>query len=162
MRDVWLLVLPSLLMALGLGSLRLSKLTLLSPILSSVLVWEGRQCVQPQCSVWWVRAAVPWGKNLSMDQVYSFYLCQHTPRHPCGGQRMIFESCFIPFLSPGVGTQASSLDSKHLSLLSQPAGSVCSYMGAVSSSHLEAYLMAFLHGSRPPDTDFTAVLFAFI
>lgn len=62
---------------------------------------------------------------------------------------MIFESCFIPFLSPGVGTQASSLDSKHLSLLRQPAGSVCSYMGAVSSSHLEAYLVAFLHGSRP-------------
>lgn len=49
-RNVWLLVLRSLLIELDLGSLHLSKLTLPSPILSRVLVWEGCQCIQTQFS----------------------------------------------------------------------------------------------------------------
>lgn len=69
-----------------------------------------------------MRAPVPQGKNLYVDYVYVLnFICvcvcggvstSHTPWHPCGGQRTIFESCFIP--SAGDGTQASSLDSKHL------------------------------------------------
>lgn len=68
-RNVWLLVLRSLLIELDLGSLHLSKPTLPSPILSRVLVWEGCQCIQTVflCAM---RAPVPQGKNLYVDYVY--------------------------------------------------------------------------------------------